>query len=285
MRKVLPLASIAFLFTSCTTYQYMTISGKDIKSNDRREFVMENDSIRLKYNFNGQDAPINVEVLNKMDKPIYIDWGRSALIINDKAISYAPASMPVSGSVSTTTSSLARPGGGFRHSSSYGDFNGSVGVPRDLDFIPPGAYKNKTPLGLTNVYFPDARKKAKRRDISSGDGTSSAVMVREYADSSSPFRFSSYVTLYTEGAPEKPVVFQHSFYISEIWTTTAGPRNFRFINEKDGDHFYVSTTNAFGKIAGGFGILAGYALVTYAEVKLAEANGGYYYNGQYYYRR
>lgn len=272
MRQFLPLTSIVFLFTSCTTYQYMTVNSKNIAANDRREFIMENDRIRVKYNFSGEDAPINVEVQNKLDKPIYIDWSRSALIINDKAISYVPTSMVISGSVSTTTTSGFRTGTGYRSSSTDGDFRGSVGVPQDMDFIPPGSYKTKTPLGVTNVFYPEAREKAKRTEVNLNTGYSGTAMVKQYADSSSPFRFSSYLTLYTEAAPDKPVVFEHDFYVSEIWTTTLAPHNFHFINDKLGDRFYVRTTNAFGKIAGGFGILAGYALITYAEVNMRPAH-------------
>lgn len=277
MRQFLPLTSIVFLFTSCATYQYMTVTGKDIASNDRREFIMENDSIRVKYNFSGEDAPINVEVQNKLDKPIYIDWSRSALIINDKAISYVPSSVLISGSVSTTTTSWSRTSAGYRSSTTDGDFRGSVGVAKDMDFIPPGSYKSKTPLGVTNVFYPEAREKAKRIPVTLNTGYSGTAMVKQYADTSSPFRFSSYLTLYTEGAPDKPVVFEHEFFISEIWTTTLAPHNFRFINDKHGDRFYVRTTNAFGKVAGGFGILAGFALITYAEVKTEEANRRNYY--------
>ena len=152
MRQFLPLTSIVFLFSSCATYQYMTVNSKNIAANDRREFIMENDSIRVKYNFNGEDAPINVEVQNKLDKPLYIDWSRSALIINDKAISYVPSSVSISGSISASTASWFRPGTGS--SFTNGSFSGSVGVPKDMDFIPPGAYKTKTPLGVTNVFYP-----------------------------------------------------------------------------------------------------------------------------------
>jgi hypothetical protein len=275
MRPILPLASIVFLFTGCTTYQYMTVRGENITHNDRREFVMENDSIRLKYNFSGMDAPINVEVQNKLDKPLYIDWSRSALIINDKAISYVPSSAVISGSVNTTTSSY-RSAGSWRSSVTDGSFQGSVAVPREMDFIPPGSYKSKTPLGVTNVFYPAAREGGKRKQVGLLSSYSGTAIIKDYSDTSSPFRFTSYLTLYTEGAMDNPIIFQHSFYVSEIWTTSLAPSNFRFINDKEGDRFYVRTTNGFGKIAGGFGILAGYALITYAEVKTEESNPRHY---------
>lgn len=53
-----------------------------------------------------------------------------------------------------------------------------------------------------------------------------------------------------------PIVFQHSFYVSAIITLPGGPRNFHFIRHKDGDLIKVSSVNAPGKAAGGFGMLA-----------------------------
>ena len=125
-------------------------------------------------------------------------------------------------------------------------------------------------MGVTNVFYPHARDKAKRETLTLNTGYPGTAIIKRYADTSSPFQFSSYLTLYTDGAPDKPVVLQHEFFVSEIWTTTLAPHNFNFINDKQGNRFYVRTTNSFGKIAGGFGILAGFALVTYGEVKAQE---------------
>lgn len=271
MRQFLPFTTIIFLFSSCTTYQYMQVSGKDIQQNNRQEFVMENDSIRVKYNFSGLNAPINVEVENKMGVPVYVDWRRSALIVNNKAISYVPNSMPITGSMSASTSTW-RVGNTPITSTTVGSFNGSMAIPEDMDFIPPKSYKNKTPLGVTNVFYEQPVGETKRARIQLSTHNVASVLKSDYSDSTSPFRFTSYLTLYTEGSLDKPVVYQHSFYISEIMTTILQPHNFRFINDKDGNRFYTSRANGFGKAAGGFGIVAGLALVTYGEVKAEEYN-------------
>ena len=49
------------------------------------------------YNFNGINAPINITIQNKLQVPVYIDWQRSALIVNDKAISYVPGELKING--------------------------------------------------------------------------------------------------------------------------------------------------------------------------------------------
>src|SRR5438045_9585163 len=97
MRIFLLIILLTGLFTSCSRYQYVTITSSDIRKNDKQEFVIENDSIRIQYNFNGADAPINIAIENRIDVPLYIDWPQSALIINNKAISYVPYTVRIEG--------------------------------------------------------------------------------------------------------------------------------------------------------------------------------------------
>src|SRR4051812_46882763 len=98
MKTYIPLSVALLLCISCSRYQYATINGSSgITTNDKLEFVAENDSLRLVYNFNGANAPINITIQNKLQKPVYIDWQRSALIVNDKAISYVLSELKIEG--------------------------------------------------------------------------------------------------------------------------------------------------------------------------------------------
>ena len=56
--------------------------------NDYGEFVVEDDSIDVVYNFYGHNAPITVGVVNKMSKPLYVDWTKSGIMIDDTPTSY-----------------------------------------------------------------------------------------------------------------------------------------------------------------------------------------------------
>src|ERR1043165_8012455 len=105
MRTILPLLMICVICASCSKYQYITIDSTAVKKNDEQEFIVDNDSIRISYNFGGENAPINLIVENKLDVPVYVDWQESALIVDDKAITYAPGTVPI---VVTTTSSNFR---------------------------------------------------------------------------------------------------------------------------------------------------------------------------------
>jgi hypothetical protein len=261
MLRTLPFASLIILFSSCSTYQYVTVSSNSIEQNDQREFVVENDSLRLRYRFDGQNAPLNLEVQNKLGKPIYVDWKRSALIINDRAISFKPGSLTVSGSTYTSVdnwfSSARR---GINSASSSSSFSSTVEFPGDREFIPPSARLNQTPLEVTNAFYTGRPGEFTRERVPMAGGMTGVVQRAAFEESNSPLKFSTYLTLFVDGDLNKPVVFHHSFYVSEILNSNFGPHNFQFINDEEGNRFYISKVSGAGKGVG-YGILAGLVVV------------------------
>lgn len=251
MRQFLPYAIFCFLSSSCSTYQYMTVNSNNIQQNDKKEFLLENDSISLKYNFNGARGPINLEVKNKLGKPVYIDWKRSALIINDRAISFAPGSLTVSTSSST---SVTAPLTGNRHLndvSTSTSAQSTVEFPGDREFIPPTAKVNRMPMYVTGGFLDaPAGTEFKRVKLGEGSGYPVTVKMASFSETNSPLRFTSYLTLYVDGDMDKPVVFKHDFYISELLNTGKEPSFFRAIANNEGNFCYVSKSTGAGAAIG-----------------------------------
>ena len=91
-------------------------------------------------------------------------------------------------------------------------------------------------------------------------GRPGVFKVANFTESGSPLRFSSYLTLYVEGEPNKPIVFKHDFYISEVMKTAMNPLNFQFINKREGNRFFVGRTSQAGS-AVGIGVLTGVSIL------------------------
>ncbi len=262
MRTSLFISITVIIFTSCSRYQYVTISGSDIKKNDKQEFVVENDSIRIQYNFNGHNAPINLTIQNKLNVPVYIDWQQSALIINDKAISYMPNTVPIEGAFNGATVNW----NSYRPNSSYSTTSGTINakaiLPDKLDFIPPQSYIAKNPMGITNQLIENIPDSAVQQvKLTLAGGSYARATHAAFTETSSPLRFKSYLTLIIGEQTARPVAYQHSFYISEVYTTELDPGSFWFNSEYRGNQYYVTETTGFGK---GFAIVAGVALLTTA---------------------
>ena len=249
MRAFLPFGLLTVVISSCSHYQYVTISALDAGRNANQEFVEENDSVRIQYSFYGPDAPINLLVENKTDVPIYIDWSRSALIINDKAISYV-ANVALIEDVFNN---------GF---ASSGSVYAMATLPENLSFIPPRSYINKSPMSVTNqlMVVPDSVFRTERMTLY--DGSIVKVKHAFFTEESSPLRFKSYLTMTFGDQNNKTVAYQCSFFISEVYDSATDPETF-LLNRERGDQFYVRETTAAGQ---GFGIVAGIALLSTAAV-------------------
>lgn len=274
MKKNLPLlVPVLLLFASCSRFQYATISSPDIHTNDKMEFTTENDSFRLVYNFNGENAPINITVQNKMSVPVYIDWQKSALIVEDKAISYVPGEVPIQGSFhgSSWNTSITR---GSGVSSSSGTIAGTVGVPQQIAFLPPGSYVSKAPMGVTNRFIesvPDtAWHKVKLIDPY---GIPVPVKRAAFTEESSPLRFKSYLTVMIGAEKAQPVVFENSFYINELITSNQPLESVLPTQVYQGNRYYVKEATGFSAAATGFGVIAGVAAIAALSAQASHTSG------------
>jgi hypothetical protein len=257
---------LLILFASCTRYQYVTINSSQLSLNDKQEFVAENDTLRLTYNFHGEDAPIHLTIENKLDVPVYIDWRQSSLVVNDKAVSYVPEHMSLSGFISN--SGVNYNSRTVSYTSSSGTIDAKVAVPPAVDFIPPHSYINKNPMGLTNRSLIVADSVFHREKGTTPEGVIYAVKKASFTEASSPLRFRSYLTVTVGQADGKPLAYEHVFYLSELVSSGHAPEFFGDRFYFKGNRYYVKESTGFGRAATGFGVIAGTAVIAGAAAAI-----------------
>ena len=71
-----------FLLSGCSRCQYVFIDSH-LNQNEKKEFITENDTVLIKYSFAGENFPITLTIFNKLNQPLYIDWDRSVVVINN----------------------------------------------------------------------------------------------------------------------------------------------------------------------------------------------------------
>lgn len=249
MKYLLPLFACMALTLGCNRYQYFTINSNNALQNHQQEFVVENDSLQILYSFKGENAPVTIRITNKLNKPLAVDWKRSALIVNNQAISYMADKLVTTGSAVTSTFNWNND-----WSDSYTRFSSITTLPVEWQLIPPQSYITRTPMGVTNGYFGDIPHASyAKKQIILEDGTPVFVREASFTEERSPLKFRSYLTLMAEGEEKiKPVVLEHSFYVSGVVRTGMGPGQFTT------DRAYVKQATGFGT---GFGIVAGVAVL------------------------
>ncbi|MES2278936.1 MAG: hypothetical protein V4592_23090 [Bacteroidota bacterium] len=254
MKNILILPVLLLAITSCSKYQINVLSSTNMQKNpETGKFTTENDSMKITYSFFGRNAPINLEVYNKLNEPLYIDWQRSAFIINDKAVSYASNQVNITGEVSGSSV------GNKNISFSSGSIDAVAALPKNTVFIPPHTLVNNTLLEVSDQfinteYFGVTEKKEIPSLSISG---TSAVKIGEFTQDKSPLNFKSYLSLYTlNGNVPKYASYQHGFFVSKVISTGEEPENFDFFPARRGDFFYTSKATDGGKIATGVGLAA-----------------------------
>lgn len=214
MKYLLPLSFIALLTVSCTRYQYLTVQSPDkvVQKTVNDQFVMENDSLVVIYDFRGEYLPMLIRISNKLERPLLIDWKRSSVIINDQAISLKPEEVTNGSAISGTTGV----GRMVRYSETRTDFTSVTSSSADLEMVPPRAYIERMPFKMAPEYFRDIPKAAwERRELELSNGRRVKKRVALFSEHDSPLRFRSYLTLQAEENGPVQVV-EHSFYLSEI---------------------------------------------------------------------
>jgi hypothetical protein len=241
-------------------YQYSTVSSNGMGRNERNEFVYENDSLRLVYNFYGKDAPVNITIHNKLQVPLYIDWLRSALILNDRTVTYSPNEVKINGSYHGGSYNFGNRSG---WEVTGGHIHASASLPPSVDFMPPRTILTKNPLAISREYVENIPDTAFHRLRYAGaEGMTVSVKRATFSEETSPLRFRSFLTYMVGEAAAKPQSLEHSFYVSEIMNSGQGPGNLMFNSDRRGNQFYTSKANPAGVAVGT--LFAGMVIVAVA---------------------
>ncbi|PTQ98006.1 hypothetical protein C8P68_103165 [Mucilaginibacter yixingensis] len=245
MKKLffIPFAA-TLLLSACQTYQLNTMSSVNAAIDDKTgKFNVENDSVKITYSFSGKNAPINVAVYNKLNEPIYVDWKRSAYIIDKKAVSFSDRAVKVNGTFDAATSRST----GASYTS--GSLQATANLPENIMFIPPHAQVDKTLLEMApeqNRFIEDSLvTKVQINDQLTAEPFNARMA--KFNKNNSPLFFKSYITMYTiNNNIQKFMTYTNEFYVSETVESAHGPESFSWFKPQRGDTFYSNIKSQWG---------------------------------------
>lgn len=268
------LSLIAMGFSSCTTYYYSTIHSNDRKVEKiaNGDFVQENDTVSITYCFYGEELPIEITIYNKLDRPLFLDWQQSALVVEEAATGRHNQSADTRGEMYSNTYTYRDYL--FPHTNyneTFGNFAGESNTPEGIAFIPPKSMINSTPITLANLLFDRIPNEAYTKvKYATNDTSLKNVKEITFTEENSPLRFRSYLTLYTiaeNGSREKPIVSEQSFYISQLIKSGGlSPNEVPAYTQKRGDFFYYGKEKATN-----FSVAAGIMAIGVAGIVIDSA--------------
>lgn len=231
MYYALLLCSMVILLSSCSSYKMSTVSSiNSIKNDSTGALVFNNDSVTIGYKFSGENNPFTVEVYNKLNEPLYVNWANCALVVKDRAYSFVNDKILIDGESSSVTSQ--EDDRNFAYSS--GTISAIAKTSSKESFLPPKSKTSRIIYAINAVdIVPDKNVKFKKMTLTSVEDYR-PVVVKEatFSVDDSPFTFRCYISMYTL-SDNRIRAFSHenSFYISKVnWTNTSPKRIIEFEN-------------------------------------------------------
>jgi hypothetical protein len=243
-RCIWQLIIIAFLFTSCISYQHVTIDS-NLPLNNQKGFVHETDSISLFYSFSGTNCPLTINVYNKCNKPLFVDWSKSAVIFDDQSFVLAPDEMPVSGFMEGTA--VYNQHGQLL---TQGDFSGVVTRNKHIGFVPPFSNIKVSPLNLVNEFLPVQPSDSPKKNVIYTKSGPIHINGYVYEAVNSPLYFKSFITYSDQPNIDNPRYLSDEFWASGIYKSNSSP-GFEAPNQ-----YHTAKVSGFGYFASVVGVLA-----------------------------
>ncbi|MEO6832304.1 MAG: hypothetical protein ABI378_07855 [Chitinophagaceae bacterium] len=191
IKRFLPLVFLAFLLTSCEFYKVASITS-DTTKEINNSVVFENDTIKVTYNFWALNGLMLFDIYNKINVPIYLDWKKSAFIVNDKMMSYWQDETNTVGVASSSAYYLYGGGvGGSSRSKSKSVREERVGV------VPPHSYITSSKYSLVPQR--------------------TTLPVQTFNVVTSPLQFRNYLAVSTSEQFDKNVFYiDNGFFVSNV---------------------------------------------------------------------
>lgn len=235
---------IVIAISSCSSYQYVFLKS-NLNQNEKKEFYYENDTLLIKYSFNGRDCPLNIYVFNKLSVPLYANWKKSAVIIDNNKISLWEDRSSIEGTVSGTSirwNNIA--------STSTGDFTGTVYRKEPVSFIPPQSYMQNIPLYVHTksiaILPSDSFSKVK---LVTNAGIAKDFKRYNYTSQTTPFNFRCFLSFSTKED------FSTEFYTdNSFWTSSIIPSSSP-LELNQSDNYYHQKTTGSGTCCLGAGLV------------------------------
>ena len=203
MKILLLLAPI--FFASCSSYQYIKISSEKVSLNDLDEFVVENDTVRIIYNFNGDnDGRFHVTVFNKSTNGLQLDLSRSALVVGGQAITFLDTQVPIQGEVNGSLSPV-------QSRWLNASLEATASVQPGLQFVPPQS--RIVHAGPSLMKSDPLVIELKNQDLSIAQSTNEQRKGWVKLPYAVPFRV--YLSFVPQGAGQATFVVDQSFMITE----------------------------------------------------------------------
>jgi hypothetical protein len=217
----IPLAICLLLLmcSACTPNMVRLVEMNGATLSPGNQLVFDNDTVSLTYNMWADNGTVSFVLTNKSSKPIYIDWKKSMMFINNTSYLY----WQDQDQIAMSSEGTVTPGYGLGPASRIVATNsqGTVSHPERISFVPPHsnyAFSGPSLKAFNTVPDSSSGKDIQVQKTYKKAGKMTKVNVRRYSADNSPIQIRNYITYtFKENSDEEHVV-DHKLW-AEVITT------------------------------------------------------------------
>ncbi|MBD2751470.1 hypothetical protein [Spirosoma validum] len=200
----------AALMSCSPNIQVVTLRGSNVRPADEG-LILDNDTLTLRYNFASERGVMHISLVNKLNRPLYVDWKRSSFIVGQDKLDYWYDVADVQLEGATVGSRYSR--------YSVGYLGGTISKEDMISFIPPQTKLDKqqfvlVPDGHLVLSGPFKTEQEQSNLISRKKPI--AVSVYNYSADKSPLTFRNYLTLSTDKDFKNEFHIDTKFWASDV---------------------------------------------------------------------
>lgn len=220
MRNVLIVTVLGLLLFGCKSYVQVFKTNSSIEKDTDGFYVYENDTLKITYSFWNAKGLMTFSILNKSNRPIYIDWKKSSYIDNSVKLDYwvdEEKSNVLSGYSSYYYDGpLLRPDY-VMSNTLVTSISSTVKVER-ITFIPPSSYYYRSQFYILPINFFKLDTKTEPEEVPRKDKPKKKTKVYKanYTKGSSPLIFRNFLTFSFSEKFESEFYVDNEFYIQQI---------------------------------------------------------------------
>jgi hypothetical protein len=199
---------IGFVLSICACkpiYQVMEIDSNEVIKSDST-FSYSNDDLIINYNFWSENGIISINIYNKSENPIYIDWNRSHLIFNELSMEYWNEAEDTQLITEVSQSTFLSGNNAFLKKSV--NLSSSIS-PKKIIHLPPQSYIHiaKYLISTSPYWTCDYNLKYKKSKI---------VNTKKFTSKNSPIVFRNYLTYSSNEEFDSLKIIDNDFYVNTM---------------------------------------------------------------------
>lgn len=208
------LFSWLLILSACNNkIQLVALSSNSVQLDEQRNYVFENDTLRISYDFFSKNGYLRFSIFNKTQAPIYVHWDRSSYIVGTNYLNYYQDQYVTNGLIYNAW---------YDWDSYYGFGDAIIHAVAKrgdrLTFIPPNAelFQFEFLIKPGDGFTPGQLRAGEKSIVRGSANKENNIVQYAFTEQNAPIRFRNYLSFSTDQQGLSSFFIENRFWISKV---------------------------------------------------------------------